>query len=269
MAAVIARTRKTKNMTQKDLAAKLGVTDKAVSKWERGLGYPDIKTLPNLADALGISVNELLTVNCVEPVSEPAAEELVHHTLQYAHHVAADQKSRAAKIAFTLMSSAFLIAIIVCVICDAAVNKTLTWSTYVISSVLLAWFTIAPLLCFGKRKFLISLICLSVLIIPFLAVIERASHTSGWLIPIAVPCAIAGLIYLWIVFGMFTLLKWNKWILFSAAVLLIIIFEFVINGIVDNALLQPGPDVWDYFAAACTAAISAFLFLFWRRTKSK
>lgn len=52
--------RKEKNMTQQDLASKLGVTDKAISKWERGIGLPDISYLENLSDILGISILELL-----------------------------------------------------------------------------------------------------------------------------------------------------------------------------------------------------------------
>lgn len=47
-------------MTQADLAKKLQVTDKAVSRWERGIGFPDINTLESLADALDISVLELM-----------------------------------------------------------------------------------------------------------------------------------------------------------------------------------------------------------------
>ena len=47
-------------MTQVELAQKLQVTDKAVSKWERGLGFPDINTIEPLADALGVSVLEIM-----------------------------------------------------------------------------------------------------------------------------------------------------------------------------------------------------------------
>lgn len=56
----IAGIRKEKHMTQADLAQIIGVTDKAVSRWERGLGFPDISTLEPLAAALGVSVLELM-----------------------------------------------------------------------------------------------------------------------------------------------------------------------------------------------------------------
>ena len=52
--------RKELKMTQKDLATKIQVTDKAVSKWERGLGFPDINTIEYLADALNVSIIELM-----------------------------------------------------------------------------------------------------------------------------------------------------------------------------------------------------------------
>ena len=58
--AFIAQMRKEKEMTQSGLADCLHVTDKAVSRWERGVGFPDIKTLEPLADALGVSILELM-----------------------------------------------------------------------------------------------------------------------------------------------------------------------------------------------------------------
>ena len=61
---LIAEMRKQKGMTQLELAEKMGVTDKAVSKWERDLACPDIHTLPALADALGLSVDELMQGKC-------------------------------------------------------------------------------------------------------------------------------------------------------------------------------------------------------------
>lgn len=50
---MIAELRKEHGMTQLELAEKMGVTDKAVSKWERDLSCPDINSIPTLAEALG------------------------------------------------------------------------------------------------------------------------------------------------------------------------------------------------------------------------
>ena len=56
----IAQRRKSANLTQLQLAEKLGITDKAISKWERGITMPDTAIMLELCDILGISVNELL-----------------------------------------------------------------------------------------------------------------------------------------------------------------------------------------------------------------
>ena len=56
----IAECRKRKNLTQMQLAEKLGITDKAISKWERGIAMPDSSIMLLLCDILNISVNELL-----------------------------------------------------------------------------------------------------------------------------------------------------------------------------------------------------------------
>lgn len=60
--ATISALRKEKGVTQLDLARKMGVTDKAVSKWERDLSFPDVASLPKLAEELGCTVDELLEV---------------------------------------------------------------------------------------------------------------------------------------------------------------------------------------------------------------
>lgn len=56
----IAELRKNKNLTQKELADKLNITDRAVSKWERGICMPDISLLTEISDILDISISELL-----------------------------------------------------------------------------------------------------------------------------------------------------------------------------------------------------------------
>ena len=57
----IALMRKEQNLTQKQLAEMLGITDKSISKWETGKGYPDISLLEPIAKVFGISITELIS----------------------------------------------------------------------------------------------------------------------------------------------------------------------------------------------------------------
>ena len=88
---MIAELRKQHGMTQLELAEKMGVTDKAVSKWERDLSCPDINSIPNLAEILGVSVEELMQVKkeAEEPVSKVSeALEVIPKALALAMGVA-------------------------------------------------------------------------------------------------------------------------------------------------------------------------------------
>lgn len=71
--------RKEKGWTQRELADKLNVTDKAISKWERGLGFPDIKMLEPLAKALDVSLLEIMHSERIQEqeVATECAEEAI------------------------------------------------------------------------------------------------------------------------------------------------------------------------------------------------
>ncbi len=62
----IAECRKKNNLTQMQLAEKLNITDRAISKWENGKGMPDSSIMMDLCNELGISVNELLSGERIE-----------------------------------------------------------------------------------------------------------------------------------------------------------------------------------------------------------
>ena len=79
---MIAELRKEKGLTQMELAEKMGVTDKAVSKWERDLSCPDINSLPNLADILGVSVDELMQIKKDAETPKQSVKEIVNLILK-------------------------------------------------------------------------------------------------------------------------------------------------------------------------------------------
>ena len=72
--AMIAAMRKENGMTQLELAEKMGVTDKAVSKWERDLSFPDVNSLPKLADVFHVTVDELMQVKASTNESNKVSE---------------------------------------------------------------------------------------------------------------------------------------------------------------------------------------------------
>lgn len=77
----ICEIRKEKNMTQKELADKLIISDKAVSKWERGLSYPDITLLEPLSAILGVSMTELIQGRRMDMEELKTAQEMVKETV--------------------------------------------------------------------------------------------------------------------------------------------------------------------------------------------
>ena len=82
MGDMISTLRKEKGMTQKDLADRLSITDKAVSKWERNLAFPDTATIPGLAEILGISVEELMNAKFIPEHGHKGASYLLNIILK-------------------------------------------------------------------------------------------------------------------------------------------------------------------------------------------
>lgn len=92
--------RRAKKYTQKELAQKLFVSDKAVSKWERGISMPDISLLIPLADILDVTVTELLEGEALEKERELDAdqvEELVKKALTFSEETPESQRRKKKK----------------------------------------------------------------------------------------------------------------------------------------------------------------------------
>lgn len=98
---LIAALRREKGLSQKELAHRLGVTNKAISRWETGRGYPDIEILPQLCRELGISVRELLEG---EVTPEAKEGELVSRNVELVCRYAAHEKQRKNRIIAALVA---------------------------------------------------------------------------------------------------------------------------------------------------------------------
>ena len=97
----VAQCRKERIMTQADLASIIHVTDKAISRWERGIGFPEIQTLEPLASALNISLLELMKAQKM-PADHMAKEEAADAVTDTLNTAMQQQKQERRKIAKTL-----------------------------------------------------------------------------------------------------------------------------------------------------------------------
>ncbi|MBQ7957832.1 MAG: helix-turn-helix transcriptional regulator [Clostridia bacterium] len=131
-----------KNYSQKDLAEKLYVTESAVSKWERGVSYPDITLISDICRVLDISEHELITAsNDIESrkiENEARKFRVIRGTW------------------FWVPTVLYAVTILVCFICNLAVNRTLSWFFVVLSSLICAYTFIPTITSFFESKKLLA-----------------------------------------------------------------------------------------------------------------
>ncbi len=260
MAQFIYELRKSKNLTQQQLAEKLNITNKTISKWERGLGCPDISLLPALSDILGVTTRELLNGEKAE-ASAPEIETIVESTLQYADTITKGKTRNHRLVAALILSAISFIAIIICIICNYAIEGALSWALFPISSIIFTLLVIIPIILWGKKGITISLIMFSILIILFLFVLERIIGIKGLIMPIGSRISIISIIYLWIVFFLFTKSKLYKYVSFAATLIIAIPITWWINIVSAKYTGQPAVDIWDVMTYSILAVLGIITFV--------
>ena len=112
MGAFIRERRKEQNMTQKDLADRLGITDRAVSKRERGINAPDLSTLEPLSKCLGVTITELIAGERAESKEEDVKAVLTYSAQQTARTRKAHRRMLAWALTAAVLSIAMVCAIL-------------------------------------------------------------------------------------------------------------------------------------------------------------
>ena len=173
-----------KNYSQKDLAEMLFVTEGAVSKWERGLSYPDITLISDICRVLDISEHELITAS-----TDTDARKIKHEA----------RKFRVIRSTwFWVPTISYAVAILTCFICNLAVNHTLSWFFIVLSAIFCAYTFVPSVTYFFKSKKLL-VFSVSTYLSICLLLFTCAVYTNGlyWL-PVACIGTLMGYI---LVFG--------------------------------------------------------------------
>ena len=239
----IAACRKDKESTQAQLAEKLNITDRAVSKWETGKSMPDASIMLDLCSILGITVNELLSGERIktEDYSKKVDENLVELKRKDENNIKVNI------IIADIISILFLTGIAICMICDLRTTGRITWSMIPVSSILFTWMVIIPAIIAGKRRILKSLVVLSILIIPFLYVLGAIIKIKA-IFSIGAVMAVVGILYLWSVWGIYYKFRARKMFAAGVSILLAIPFNIVANAILAKILAEPMFDMWDALA---------------------
>lgn len=237
----ISELRKEKGLTQKALAEKLNVTDKAVSKWERGIGYPEITNIPLLAEILDVSVSALLLGERIssdekketKAIDITKADIIVTDTIEYAKQSNEYKTSRIKRIALTSMTLTFLLAIFVCMLCNYVISRTFDWSLYVVGGQIVVWLLVFPFLAMKHHRCVTALLGLTITTMPFLLLVEHLCPIKDWAFSLALPIVIISLVSLWITVILFVYTRFNRFYLIS---LVLFVYGIIVNPITNGII---------------------------------
>ena len=127
-----------KNYSQKDLAEMLFITEGAVSKWERGVSYPDITLISDICRVLDVSEHELITAS-----TDTDTRNMKHEARNF----------RVIRSTWFWGSTiSYAVALLTCFICNLAVNRTLSWFFIVLTALLCAYSFVPTFTSFFKSK---------------------------------------------------------------------------------------------------------------------
>ena len=154
------------------------------------------------------------------------------------------KKSKNKIIPFTF-STILMTGIITCLICDLSISGSLTWSLISVSSICFAWLLIFPGIILGKDRVAVSLISLSIFVVPYLYLLSILIRTEA-IFSIGSATAVVSIVFLWITYAVFRLTKKErKSVALGIIFLLAIPFVFVINVILSKMISEPVCDMWD------------------------
>lgn len=207
-----------KNYSQRELAELLFVTEGAVSKWERGISYPDITLISDICRILDITEHEFIT----------ASTDTAERRLKYEA-----KKFRAiSSVWFWVPTISYAVALITCFICNLAINHTLTWFYIVLAALICAYSFMPTFTSFFKERKLLVFVVTSYLSICLL-LFTCAVYTNGlyWCLTACIGVLIGYiLLFVPILLTKTSLSRFNFLIAFSATFGLTILLLFSVNA---------------------------------------
>lgn len=228
----IATRRKEMQYTQKQLADILNVSDKAVSKWERGVGCPDVSLLIPLSEALHIKVEELISGQ--KEVSEEQHKKTIQEIILYTKKVTyAHSQSILRGLYIFTMIGLFLASAIVLLV-EYVMFDMFTWSLIATAACLYAWVLLSTLYFSKNNKIIKTVSMAAVGSLGLIYCISLVYFDQAWFINYALPLAICSGLYAFIVANIWMKTKINIYYKFAWTVVLSIPINVLANTLGES-----------------------------------
>lgn len=227
----IADKRKEANLTQKELAERLYVTDTTISKWERGLSYPDITLISTICKELKISEHEFFIACEDVGAREEKRQAVIYRNLK--------------KISFWTLNISYMIGILTSFICNLAIDHTLSWFFIVLAGVTLAAsITVLPVVL--KQSRTIAVFAAATIMIYVLELICDWYSGGDWFISIAVPITTFSIVCCWLMMLVIRYTRLNIWLKTGISAVIMAIVTVCTNPFVDYLLKEKQYKLMDY-----------------------
>lgn len=254
--------RKERGLTQAQLAERLNITDRAVSKWETGKSLPDSSIMLELCGILEITAEELLSggreagaarAEPAPPPPRPAERRF-------------PRRGERRWWLTVLVTGGLLAGILTCFICDMALSGGLTWSLIAALSAEYGWAILFPLLALKRGGWKGSLLALSVFTIPYLYGLSRLLHVREVFAVGAVMAAVS-LLFLWLIYAAFKRVGRTSSAV-GTAFLLLAGLAASLNGALYLLGAAPPPDAWNGMSVLLLLLAAGIAFT-WRREETE
>lgn len=264
----IASMRKQKFLTQKELAEKLNVTNKAISKWETGNGYPEITIVPELAKVLGVTTAELLNgqLNVNEVSDNEEAATIINETVKYYDR----DKMKKGNIVIAVIFIISVLSSCICLLCNYLINNKFNWSLYVVGAFIVLWSVIIPIFKLRRFRAVVSLGGFTITLISYLFLIQYFAPVKGWVIPLALPIAILSILALGISLFIWFYIKINKF--YSAAIIVLLFgvaYEIGIQKIIESFIGKSGANGSSMIITVLSSIVIAVILVTFRFINKK
>lgn len=206
-----------KNYSQKELAELLYVTEWAISKWERGISYPDITMISDICSALDISEHELVTASV-----DTETRKMKHE----AHKFRVISGTW-----FWIPTISYAVTLVICFICNLAVNGTLSWFFIVFASLLCAYSFLPTFTSFFEANKLLVFIVSSLATISLLLLVCAIYTGTVYWVPTACVGIMIGysIIFIPIILAKTDIRKYRFVVAFAAAFVLTVLLLLIVS----------------------------------------